>query len=278
LTLPTFLGIGVPKAGTTWLYELLISHPEIYIPDKLKDIRYFNRFYDQGPDWYQSFFPSLAEARNYRAIGEITAHYLYNVNCPGRIARDLEKPKLLLLLRNPIDRTWSHYKHRARLDNYQGTFESYLEYDPNAIRFSFYSENIKRFQTYFDNRQFLIMLFDRVFEDVDSTRYKIAEFLDIDPRRFPKDSGSNIVNKGYIPRYRSLYAAVVTGANAARERRVYWPVSLAKKLGVKRLISVEGEKPKPMSEDTRHKLVEIFDQEITDLEALLETDLTHWRA
>ena len=277
MTLPTFLGIGVPKAGTTWLYDLLISHPEVYIPEKLKDIRYFNRFYSQGSDWYQSFFPDSAQAQNYKAIGEITAHYLYNADAPGRIAIELEQPKLLLILRNPIDRTWSHYKHRARLDNYQGSFESYLEHDPNAIRFSFYSENIKRFQTYFDNSQFLILLFDRVFKDIDSTCDTIAEFLEIDPEKFTEDSGSKIVNKGYIPRYRSLYAAVAKGADVARERRVYWPVHLAKRLGVKRLISVEGEKPQPMSPDTRQRLLELFDPEITNLEALLGTDLSHWR-
>jgi hypothetical protein len=277
LTLPTFLGIGVPKAGTTWLYDLMVSHPEVYIPEKLKDIRYFNRFYDQGPDWYQSFFPSSTEAQNYKVIGEITAHYLYNVNCPGRMARDLEKPKLLLMLRNPIDRTWSHYKHRARLDNYQGTFESYLEYDPNAIRFSLYSENIKRFQDHFEEEQFLILLFDRVFADVMSTRALIAEFLEIDPQKFPEESGSKIINKGYIPRYRSVYAAVAKGADFARESRIYWPVHLAKKLGIKRLISVEGDQPKPMTKETRQRLLEIFDQEISDLEMLLQTDLSQWR-
>ena len=277
MTLPSFLGIGVPKSGTTWLYDLLVSHPEVYIPTKLKDIRYFNRFYDQGIEWYESLFPSESEASAYKVIGEITAHYLYNVNCPQRIAEQLDRPKMFLMLRNPVDRTWSHYKHRARLDNFQGTFESYLEYDPNAIRFSMYSENIKRYLEYFDFDQFMIMLFDRVFKDVNSTRNQIAQFLDIDPEKFPEGSGSQIVNKGYIPRYRSVYAAVARGADLVRDRRIYWPVHMAKKLGVKRLISVEGEQPQPMSKDTRQKLLELFDPEITNLEALLGTDLSLWR-
>jgi hypothetical protein len=65
MTLPNFLGIGVAKAGTTWLTALLATHPDVYLPTKLKDIRYFNNYYDKGSDWYQSFFPSAGDAKKY---------------------------------------------------------------------------------------------------------------------------------------------------------------------------------------------------------------------
>lgn len=278
MTLPTFLGIGVPKSGTTWLYELLITHPEVYIPTRVKDIRFFNRFYDLGLDWYSDFFPPDTEAADYKAIGEFTAHYLYCRECPQRITTELQRPKLILMLRNPADRAWSHYKHTARLRNYQGSFESFLEYEPRAIRYSLYSEHIKRYQDYVDPDQFLILLFDRVFSDIESTKDQVAEFLEINPGAFPEDSGSRIVNQGYIPRYQSLYAMVAKTAWLAQNNRLHWPVHFAKKIGVKRLISVEGEQPERMSDESRQKLLQIFDQEISELETVLQTDLSQWRA
>ena len=56
--LPNFLGIGVPRGGTTWLHELLSSHSEVYMPTQRKEIHYFDRFYDRGSSWYEDFFPS----------------------------------------------------------------------------------------------------------------------------------------------------------------------------------------------------------------------------
>lgn len=277
MTLPGFLGIGVPKAGTTWLYELLATHPQVFIPRQVKDIRYFNRFYDLGIDWYQDFFPSEADAANYKAIGEFTAHYLYCDACPQRIAADLQRPKLLLMLRNPVDRTWSHYKHRARLSNYQGSFECFLEDHPEAIRFSTYSEHVKRYQEFFDSDHFMVMLFDRVFKDVEATRKQVASFLEIDPDAYPEDAGAQVVNKGYIPRYRSIYALVNKTAWIARSNHLHWPVHLAKKAGVKRLISVQGEQPERMSNETRQELLALFAQDISELEEVLDTDLSNWR-
>jgi len=251
LTLPTFLGIGVAKAGTTWLTELLSTHPEVYLPTKVKDIRYFDHFYDKGIAWYEKFFPSDAKAVNYRAIGEFTAHYLFCDECPQRMAKDLDRPKLLPMLRNPAERTWSNYKHTARLRNYQHSFDRYLEDHREGIGHSLYSKHIKRYQEYFGPDQLLILLYDRVFNDVSGTRKKVAQHLGIDPTAFPEDAGMLVVNKGYIPRYRTIYSLVARSAWFARNHQLHWPVYIGKKMGIKQMISVKGEQPERMSDESR---------------------------
>lgn len=278
MTLPTFLGIGVPKGGTTWLHELLATHPDVYVPDIVKDVRFFNRFYDMGLEWYESFFPSDGEAQDYRAIGEITVHYLYNEDCPRRITTHLERPKLIVMLRNPVDRTWSHYKHRSRLSNYQGSFEDFLGDHPEALRYSFYSEHISRYLNHVPAERFMMMLFDRVFADIPAAREQIAQFIEVDPHRFPAGAGEEIVNKGFIPRYRRIYAAINRGARIARENKLFWPVYTAKKLGLKQFISAEGKDGERLSPGDRARLLDLFDEEITALESILETDLSHWKA
>ena len=54
MTLPTFLGIGVQRGGSTWLHTLLTSHPDVYLPTRRKEVRFFDRDYERGLKWYES--------------------------------------------------------------------------------------------------------------------------------------------------------------------------------------------------------------------------------
>ena len=57
MTLPTFLGIGVLRGGTTWLHELLVSHPDVYVPARCKETYFFDLYYERGLEWYEGLFP-----------------------------------------------------------------------------------------------------------------------------------------------------------------------------------------------------------------------------
>ena len=69
--LPNFLCIGVMRSGTTWLYEVLKSHPEIYITPYLKEINFFTDHYSTCLNWYKNFFPHIKNCKDYKAIGDI---------------------------------------------------------------------------------------------------------------------------------------------------------------------------------------------------------------
>ena len=125
MTLPTFLGIGAPKAGTTWLYNLLVEHPQVYVSQRLKEVSYFNRNYDRGQAWYESFFPGESEASAYCALGEVTPSYLHCEQCPERINMLLDNPKLIAILR----KTW-----RKISPNGQAKIRDYLSQAPTEIR------------------------------------------------------------------------------------------------------------------------------------------------
>ena len=278
MTLPTFLGIGAHKAGTTWLYKLLLDHPQVYVPQRLKEVDYFGRNYDKGQAWYESFFPNDDEASAYRVQGEISPSYLYCEECPKRIDSLLENPKLIALLRNPADRAWSNYLFRVRLDNYQDSFESYLLENPGGIGQSYYSRAVKNYLETFGHDQFLILIFEQVFADIVGARCTIADFLGINAEDFPDQAGFAKINKGFVPRFGNLYALSTRVLAWASKNQQYWMINGAKRLGLKRALSMGAkETPLSMKPETRHKLQQLFSEDIQELEDLLELDLNHWR-
>ncbi|MBA3731354.1 MAG: sulfotransferase domain-containing protein, partial [Gammaproteobacteria bacterium] len=105
--LPNFLIIGASRCGTTWMANNIKSHPDVFMPPK-KELHFFDASFDKGWDYYASFFPDKKCAR-YRAIGEATPAYLYMPQVARLIKSRLPDVKMIVSLRNPIDRAYSQY-------------------------------------------------------------------------------------------------------------------------------------------------------------------------
>jgi hypothetical protein len=139
--LPDFLIIGGQRCGTTYLYDRVCEHPEI-CGALVKEIHFFNRetYYVKGPDWYRGNFPSLDSLQSNNGQGgrKITgeaAGYLFHPLGPSRIADLIPDVKIIGLLRNPVDRAYSHYHHMRRLGYEEAaTFEEALELEGDRLR------------------------------------------------------------------------------------------------------------------------------------------------
>ena len=110
--MPSFMIIGAQKAGTTSLYNYLIEHPRI-VPALKKELFFFDKKFDKGMNWYRSRFPFRNEAL---ITGEATPTYIFHPHAPQRIKDSIPSIKLIVLLRNPVDRAISHYYHNLRYD------------------------------------------------------------------------------------------------------------------------------------------------------------------
>jgi hypothetical protein len=138
--LPDFLIIGAQKCGTTSLYEYLIQHPDIYAATA-KEVGYFDRYYQKGLPWYRSQFPSAFRKWYVRLIlgrafltGEASTGYILNPHALKRISKIVPKAKLILMLRNPVDRAYSHYQHALRMKRESLSFEEAVKKEPERIR------------------------------------------------------------------------------------------------------------------------------------------------
>lgn len=275
MTLPTFLGIGAQRAGTTWLDKLLASHLEVYLPTRRKEVHFFDWYYERGLQWYEKFFPSNTEAAQYKAIGEITPNYLICPHCPERIAGVPSITRLVLIARNPIDRAYSNYGHHIRMENYSGSFEDFLNSQPYVLERGFYYQKLRGYLRYFEREQILVLIHEHAVADVPKTRDTLARFLGIEVNRFPPTAGTKRVSAGYIPRARFASALAFRVAYHLRKWDLDRIVNLAKGLGVKRLFGETGSLP-PMKEETRKYLREIYEDDIRELELFLQMDL-EWR-
>ncbi len=117
--LPDFLIIGAQRGGTTSLYEYLIQHPQVS-PALVKEVHYFDLFYHCGLRWYKAHFPIGGRRM---LTGEASPYYLFHPLVPQRVKALLPQVKLVVLLRNPVDRAYSHYYHERRLQAESLTFE-----------------------------------------------------------------------------------------------------------------------------------------------------------
>ena len=101
--LPDFLGVGVQKGGTTTLQKLLEQHPGAFLP-AAKELHYFSLHYARGESWYRQQFAAASPGQR---NGEITPYYLFHPEASKRIQSLLPQVRLVVLLRDPVQRTLS---------------------------------------------------------------------------------------------------------------------------------------------------------------------------
>jgi hypothetical protein len=273
MTLPDTIGIGSEKCGSTWLYSLLKSHPDIYMSKKRKEIDFFNRNYEKGLDWYESFFPNRQEASKFLVIGEFSPSYLYSPECAERIAKINSVQRLLLIVRNPVDQMYSYYGQAIRALNYQKSFEDYCQENPKILSRGLTGKHVKPFLDFYNRNQILYLRFEESIKDVESTKQVISEFLHIDVGKFPKDIGGHRVNQSYIPRYKKLNYLADRARNILIRQDQDWAINLAKKMGVMSLLKVGStDRFPPMSQDARQRLCAYYSDDIEELKKMLNVE------
>lgn len=278
--LPTFLGIGTPRAGTTWVSGLLAGHPDVVAPAHRKEIHYFDLHYDRGVDWYERFFPPGDDTTV--AAGEFTPHYLYDARVPQRVRSVPTIERFLVLIRNPVDRAYSHFRFRRRQDNRTETFEEFLRREPTALAWGHYAEHLAEWFAVFGRESFLVLVFEEAVADPDGTKRRLADHLGLEVERFADRAGFEPVNAGVQPRRRRVYAGAVRQARWLRRHDLDRVITLAKRSGVVAALK----KPRPVTEEegeavpaeVRERLWKEFEPDVSRLEDLAGLDLSGWRA
>ena len=295
-TLPTFIGIGAPKAGTTWLFQCLQEHPDIFIAT-CKETNFFDYATIEGRiAEYEAHFTDSAGAV---AVGEISTRYLGSTRAPERIRCLLPDVRLFVSLRNPIDQVYSHYWHLLRQNFHQWdrrthaprSFEEALElYPQRLLQPATYHHHLRHWLSYFDRSALLIMFYDDICTRPREVLDELYAFLGVDSTFVPPSIGQTgaSVRRGVSPRspllgrmhdfvyvrlnhtiYRPLKRIVGTRSadqikNGLRFRQV-----------MEALFLRQGYPP--MRPATRAMLRERLAGDIDNLATLTGRQLNHWR-
>jgi hypothetical protein len=145
--LPSFLVIGAQRAGTTTLFDQLLLHPDLHGPVggrgevtwADKEIHFFDERFLLGPTWYRSFFPLTLQRRWARArggdvvAGEATPYYIFHPLVPERVADTIPDVRLIAVLRDPVERAYSHYQMMRRSKREELSFENALEAEADRL-------------------------------------------------------------------------------------------------------------------------------------------------
>ena len=217
--LPDFLILGAQKAGTTALYAYLRRHPAITGPS-WKEVSFFDRHWARGEAWYRGNFPNLARTRG-RLVGEASPSYVFHPLAPGRVRELVPEARLVVLVRNPVDRALSHYNHEVALGREPLSFEDALEAEEERLRgeeermaadpryFSRewwshtykargrYAEQLERWLAVFPRERLLVLPSDDLGADPAAAHARVLEFLGAAPHRL--DAYPRVYEREYAP-------------------------------------------------------------------------------
>jgi len=220
-TLPHFIIVGAQKAGTTSLYWYLLQHPQVLGVAK-KEIHFFDTEFHRGIRWYRANFPTTMEIQIRDATkgirhlsGEASPYYMFHPHAPRRMAEVVPAARLIVLLRDPVERAYSHYNHVVKRGGEPLPFEEAVKKEqerldgelekmiadetyrsPNYRRFSYvsrgyYVDQLKELGKFFPRKQIMVIKSEDLFQRTQETYDQVLEFLELKPWTLKSTASKN---------------------------------------------------------------------------------------
>lgn len=286
---PNFLVLGAEKAGTTWMYHALAEHPDIYLPPT-KECHFFNKYNsnlqvadyyrNRGWAWYRQFFRNAPP--DVRAIGEVTPMYLCDPEAPGRIAEDLPEVKMIYILRNPIERAYSHYWMAYRKGHVDKSFENVVaDRDPRFIERGKYEKQLERYYDLFSSSQLKGYIFEHFFKNPERGLKNLQVFLEVNPRNLNSGDSEERISGAVKPRSQRMYNFIAGVAHWMRTYRLTFKLlDWVKRLGIAPAVkqwNLDSVPYPPMSESMYYRLLEYYADDIEQLEKQFDFNLECWK-
>jgi len=285
-----FIGLGAARSGTTWLANCLAAHPAICLSEP-KEVHYFNRRFAvrrgiadiNNPNatkplsWYLGHFQ---HAQPHQLAGEFSTAYLCDVDAPQRIRAQCPEAKLLVCLRNPIDRAYSHYWfNRGVYGREPRPFEEAIRVQRFYIEMGCYADQLERYLEWCAREQLHVVLFDDIPDHPEEVVQRTLRFLGID-RPLPSEViRSRFTNPARLVRSQGLTRFMSWGARAMRDLQLTPLLNRLRRVGIHRATATMNSTPfryPEMDPATRQHLRAIFHESNSRLEALVGRDLSHW--
>jgi hypothetical protein len=272
---PSFIFIGPSKTGSTWIFELLRSHPQVYVPIA-KDIYFFDKYFHKGLSWYESQFSDCAE---HQITGELSHDYFSSKPAIGRIHRLLPEVKLVCCLRDPFERALSSFEHFQRNGMGSSDLAVAVKEHPEIFEEGLYFKHLSYIFSKFDRSMISILFFDDLKADPAAFAQGIFEFLGVDKFYQSPVIGKKINKTGQS---RSKIVSRITKEIAIIVRNFGFPgvVGYFKRSHTllrvlyKETDATYAQRVKP---DFPQEMISAYNQDLGQLQVLLGRNFSSWK-
>ena len=264
-----FVVVGCQRCGTTWLDAALRDHPRVGLPDK-KQSYFFDRHFANGLDWYFERFDDVARRRaeDNLVVGEVATGYSLPHAVP-KLAATLPDVRLLMVMRNPVERAYSNYSTRRAEEGWP-SFEAAVEASPDLLERGMYMDQIEDLLTHYPRERMLMLLYDDLKQDDRAYYDRVLTFLGLDPGASCSLIGQR-KNAAMFPRLRRALHRI--GLKPVLRALSKSPVGDVVR---RRMRSRGSRSDRRMDPATRARLVEHFRVANDRLAEFLERDLSSW--
>lgn len=228
----TFVVAGPQRTGTSWLDMALRTHPALQLPRLTKETFYFDR--DYSPDlaqYFQRYFPEVEDGR---LLGEVSPTYFHDTAARARLRDAFPDLRVVILVRDPIERTYSLFRHEVAKGRSPDDLVRAIEANPAIVESGRYATHCPLWMATFGERNVLLIDNRQIASAPDSVMHTLCSFLDIAPRTLP-EALKVPIGEGQVPRFPRLAKVAAAAALALRRQHMDRVVEWAKALGLKRV-------------------------------------------
>lgn len=274
IRLTDFIGVGPPRTATTWLHEVLTGHAGL--PEGVKETDFFLWHYDKGLEWYAAHFRNCPAER---PIGEFSPNYFIGAQTREQIARDIPNCKILCTLRDPVERTYSHYRKMREGEYFSGSFEECLEKRSDILEWGRYAFHVGEWRRLFGTNNVLVLIQDDLKADAQAFLNHVCDFIEIP--RFPlndptmQDKKVNAIPS--LPKYPRVAKAARVARDRLQKRGMYSVVNVLKLPALRNLLFSGGPSFERLRPETDARLRQFFRPEVEALESMVGRDLSAWK-
>jgi len=273
--LPSIIGAGPGRTGTTWLHQVLEGHVDL--PYGVKETQFFNHFYDKGIDWYARHF---RYATGERPIVEICPPYFLRTEALERIKLHMPHSRVITTMRDPVDRLYSLYKQlRYTGVSTRGTFEETLAVWPSMGRGNRYASHLTEWFDAFGRENVLVTIYDELRAEPQKYLNRVTDFIGVERIALSErpQIGNEVNAFARAPRNRKLARRANTLAYWLRGRQAYGVINLLERAGLWDFCGGRGEPYPPLTPEHDARLRARFLPEVEALEELIAIDLSAWK-
>lgn len=297
--LPNFLIIGAQRSATTFVHKCLEDHPNIFMPPKEK--AFFENPYYFQKDFNE--FEKLFENVSQEAIGIKRPNYLGKIECPERISQYIPNAKLIVILRNPVERAISAYFHQMKsgfipikpvetglVNVINRKYDKLYPRSKEIIEFGFYHQHLMRYLNYFKKDQIFVILYSDIKAHPLKSIQNIYSFLKVEDNYIPKtlkskqNPGVYSLTRLRLLNLRHRFISTYNEDKTARygkkqktelDRLIDRLILLIDRKLLSRICKNSRSK---LSAKLSRSLFKIYEEDINGLEDFLGRKLTHWKS